>query len=247
MQPTRDHTNEILSTVHMYFEHYFTNRDLDRTAQLFWNQATCVGTGHSEIAHDYNVLKELYRRDIREAPNRIDYTITKSSLYTPSDNVAVVLCELNVCTKILDQELKLNKIRLSLILVKFEVQWLIVHMHISFPTEAHGENEAYPIKELEERNKVLTKLVEERTKDLQRANEELQDKIKEIKTLHGLLPICSSCKKIRDDKGEWHVLEAYITSKSDATFSHGLCPECFQALYSEYSQKRNTNTPNNSE
>jgi hypothetical protein len=56
----------------------------------------------------------------------------------------------------------------------------------------------------------------------------------EIKILGGLIPICSSCKKIRDDKGYWNQLEQYIHEHSEAKFSHGVCPECAKKLYGNY-------------
>ncbi len=59
----------------------------------------------------------------------------------------------------------------------------------------------------------------------------LQDALANIKTLSGLLPICSRCKKIRDDKGYWQQIEEYISSQSEARFSHGICPECMAKLY----------------
>ncbi len=62
---------------------------------------------------------------------------------------------------------------------------------------------------------------------------QLQQALIEIKTLQGLLPICSSCKKIRDDKGYWNQIEGYIQKHSDAKFSHGLCPECSDKIYGE--------------
>lgn len=55
----------------------------------------------------------------------------------------------------------------------------------------------------------------------------------EIKMLRGLLPICSSCKSIRDDKGYWQSIEAYIEDHSDALFSHGLCDKCMEKLYGD--------------
>ncbi|HZC68031.1 MAG TPA: hypothetical protein VE201_05370 [Nitrospirales bacterium] len=67
---------------------------------------------------------------------------------------------------------------------------------------------------------------------------QLQDALANIKTLHGLLPICSSCKKIRDDHGYWNQLEIYIGTHTDAEFTHGLCPECIQKLYPDYSQSK---------
>jgi hypothetical protein len=53
----------------------------------------------------------------------------------------------------------------------------------------------------------------------------------EVKTLRGFLPICSSCKKIRNDQGYWQAVEQYIKEHSEAEFTHGLCPDCFKKLY----------------
>jgi PAS domain S-box-containing protein len=60
---------------------------------------------------------------------------------------------------------------------------------------------------------------------------ELQEALDKVKTLSGLLPICSSCKKIRDDQGYWQQVEVYIQDHSDAEFSHGICPDCARKLY----------------
>lgn len=59
----------------------------------------------------------------------------------------------------------------------------------------------------------------------------LEQALKQIKTLQGLLPICSHCKKVRDDRGYWKQIESYVHEHSGATFSHGICPECAKALY----------------
>jgi PAS domain S-box-containing protein len=64
---------------------------------------------------------------------------------------------------------------------------------------------------------------------------ELQEALSQVKTLSGLLPICASCKKIRDDQGDWHSIESYIRERSDAEFTHGLCPDCMRKLYPQYS------------
>ena len=75
----------------------------------------------------------------------------------------------------------------------------------------------------------------ERRKALEREREkliaELQQALSEIKTLQGFLPICASCKKIRDDEGYWQQIEQYIQDRSDAKFSHSICPECAKKLY----------------
>lgn len=70
--------------------------------------------------------------------------------------------------------------------------------------------------------------------EIERINRELQSALDEIKTLKGILPICSSCKDIRDANGEWHRMEAYIRDRSDAQFSHGICPTCAKKLYPEF-------------
>lgn len=61
--------------------------------------------------------------------------------------------------------------------------------------------------------------------------EEKKKILEETKVLRGLLPICASCKKIRDDKGYWKQIEIYIESRSEVNFSHGICHECQEKLY----------------
>lgn len=62
---------------------------------------------------------------------------------------------------------------------------------------------------------------------------ELQAALAEVKTLHGIIPICASCKRIRDDAGAWQQLEVYVRERSDAEFSHGVCPACAIKLYGD--------------
>lgn len=62
---------------------------------------------------------------------------------------------------------------------------------------------------------------------------ELQTALDTIRTLHGIIPICASCKKIRDDRGAWNQLETYISQHTDAAFTHGICPECAQRFRSD--------------
>lgn len=67
---------------------------------------------------------------------------------------------------------------------------------------------------------------------------ELKDALNKVKTLSGLLPICASCKKIRDDKGYWNQIENYIGSHSNAEFSHSICPDCVKKLFPDYMRKK---------
>ena len=65
---------------------------------------------------------------------------------------------------------------------------------------------------------------------------ELQKALSEVKTLRGILPICSYCNKIRDDEGAWSQMEAYISRHTDALFSHGYCPECAKKAMEEFNR-----------
>ncbi len=67
--------------------------------------------------------------------------------------------------------------------------------------------------------------------------EELRLALSQVKKLSGMLPICSSCKKIRDDEGYWNQVEAYISAHSDVRFSHGICPTCLQKHYPELASR----------
>lgn len=82
-----------------------------------------------------------------------------------------------------------------------------------------------------ERSEDARELLEQRTRELEETNARLQKAAERIKSLHGMLPICARCKKIRKDDGYWEQIEQYISTHSDATFSHGLCPECMRELY----------------
>ena len=88
--------------------------------------------------------------------------------------------------------------------------------------------------ELEQLNTQLSK-----TKDnLESANKKLEYALTNVKQLSGLLPICASCKKIRNDKGYWEQIEGYVRNHSEAQFSHGICPGCAKKLYPEIFKKQ---------
>ena len=71
----------------------------------------------------------------------------------------------------------------------------------------------------------------QREAELRRINEDLERALREVKVLRGLIPICASCKKIRNDGGFWQQIEEYIGEHSEAEFSHGLCQPCLKKLY----------------
>ena len=73
-----------------------------------------------------------------------------------------------------------------------------------------------------------------RERELAEKNRDLEQALREVKVLRGFIPICASCKKIRDDKGYWQQIETYIQERSEALFSHGICQDCMKKLYPDF-------------
>jgi hypothetical protein len=110
-------------------------------------------------------------------------------------------------------------------------------------------NSAMPIKDAE--GKVLGAIIvnqditEKRRLEKEREDliAKLEKALAQVRTLSGLLPICASCKRIRDDKGTWNPVETYIRERTDTEFSHGLCPECVRRLYPDFADKLDAGEP----
>lgn len=97
-----------------------------------------------------------------------------------------------------------------------------------------------------ETNRQLESEVEERKKAEQEKGNlifDLQKTLEEVKILRGILPICSFCKKIRNDKGYWEQVEIYVRKHSDAEFSHSICPDCMDEHYPISGNKKNEKFP----
>jgi hypothetical protein len=78
---------------------------------------------------------------------------------------------------------------------------------------------------------VVLSVVRADLNERRRLVDELRIALSEVKQLSGFLPICASCKKIRDDEGYWNQIESYISSHSEVQFSHGICPDCVKQMY----------------
>ncbi len=90
----------------------------------------------------------------------------------------------------------------------------------------------FPNRELLARVAAMVRLIRaERERD--KVIAELQAALAKVKQLSGMLPICATCKKIRDDQGYWQQIEAYIRDHSEAEFTHGICPECLKKFYEQ--------------
>lgn len=164
---------------------------------------------------------------------------------------AMELARLNVALEIEPKKLALERARL--------IQFIILIVTVIPVTLAFilGYAANRKAKELDESRSNLADLnnaLEQRSKELAISNErlrgeiiehkkaeeeksslivELQDALAQVKKLSGFIPICASCKKIRDDKGYWNQVEKYISDHSEALFSHSICPDCMRLLYPE--------------
>ncbi|MCK5841931.1 MAG: tetratricopeptide repeat protein [Candidatus Sabulitectum sp.] len=104
--------------------------------------------------------------------------------------------------------------------------------------QIHKENRDEEISRMKIATEVETSLREKeiiarKNLELSETNDQLRIALARVKTLSGMLPICGSCKRIRDDDGYWQQIESYISNHSDAEFSHGLCSDCMKKLYPE--------------
>ncbi len=81
------------------------------------------------------------------------------------------------------------------------------------------------------KEKKIEKKLRAINEELDRANRELRESLAKVKVLSGLLPICASCNKVRDDKGYWQQVEVYLREHSEARLTHWICPECVELLW----------------
>ncbi|WP_006787838.1 GGDEF domain-containing protein [Thiorhodospira sibirica] len=164
---------QLWETTAEYFDTHFLQRDHVRACSFLSPSVQGVGTGLDEFACKEDDFRRIYARDFEQAPNPIEYQIRASHIAVISASVGIVTCALSLRTTIADQALTLNHLRISLVFAKHGTRWLIEYVHLSFPSTAHGADESYPIKELEARNQVLQRLVEQRTQELQTAMQKI--------------------------------------------------------------------------
>ncbi len=156
---------------------YLTERDLNKTATLFAESFFGFGTGLAERTYTKAEAMLLYQQDIESAPNPIAVTFHQKQFLSLDADNALVAAELDMKTVILEQRVKFNNLRLLLVMHRCQQKVEIVGMHLSFPTDVHGDDESFPLKELEERAHLLQEMVEKRTKSLKQAYDELSDLI----------------------------------------------------------------------
>jgi ketosteroid isomerase-like protein len=215
---------EIRQLLDDYLRMYAT-RD-DRLTSYFSDDFSGFTGGGDFLVKDREAWVAITRQDFAQVKDPIRIELKDLAFQFLADSIAVATSFFTIHLPIKDHVLSRETARLVLIFRKEPSGWRICHSSISIPYHLVREGEVYPLQELMERNQVLETLVAERTAKLNAQNLELMEALANIRTLKGLVPICAACKKIRDDAGYWHQVEAYIHAHTEAEFSHGLCPEC---------------------
>ncbi len=154
---------------HNYLHTYLTLRDFEKTAKILSPTISLFGTGMDEVSYNYEDSLKLYKRDLEEVSSPIKYTIKNEHFHQISDTVGVVACEFDMSVDVGNHILNLNNLRFTTVWVKKGDEWFMEHKHISLPTNLHGGDEAYPIKEILEKNEALQKLVDQKTEELNNA------------------------------------------------------------------------------
>jgi len=185
-----------------------------------------------ELQTSYELISDLYKQagNLEESYRYYRLAVaTKESIHTIQESTKFAEAAMKIVTIKKDNEIEALKKGRVISALQIEKQWYFLILLISSLCFL-----ATIVLILGTYNKKMQqsgKSLESANADLARSNAELQDKIHQIKTLTGLLPICAQCKKIRNDEGYWTQLEGYISAHSSATFSHGICPHCAEDLY----------------
>jgi hypothetical protein len=200
--------------------HVLTSNTLDTIPSEFHSYLTTKHTYHHEILFNVSIDKQKYRggticlidaggRDVGLIFAIMDST-SISSHQTLFGSLAVIISIIIIILVIFFSKYVGN------------IEGNLIKTHNNLNDEIEERKKAE--KQLEEHRDRLDDMVQERTAELEAA-------LGRVQLLSGLLPICASCKKIRDDTGYWNQIEIYIRDHSEADFTHGICPECAKKLY----------------
>lgn len=161
---------DVIKLCKEYFDIYLKERDFDGTLKYLSPELKGFGSGEDEFAKYNFDMKRLFKRDIEQAPNEIKYVYHEFEVEVLSNVSAIAFGIMDLETEILGQEIKLTNFRFSILFSRKNESdiFLIRHKHASFASKQQGNDESYPLKELEERNLILNRLVEEKTHELEK-------------------------------------------------------------------------------
>jgi len=185
------------------------------------NTGRLLSDGNTLIAYHDKVLEDKGNFKIEDHQEAI-LEVHENFSAIRELGVNLAECEIKLETdlksKILENETRLRSHLLFLIILTFGITVFLGYILN---------------RNLKALNKEIVKRIQSE-KAIQSERDKLKDALANVKILSGLLPICASCKKIRDDKGYWNQIETYIKDHSGAEFSHSICPECAKKLYPDF-------------
>lgn len=158
---------------------------------------------------------------------KIAHKMTFAKLYKPYDWVVATGVYLDDVDQLIEKETRkmqqtLNRQRLRSFSIAFFASLISIVVIVFFERQMGRLISSYENR------------IQKHTNSLVKQKEKAEKALSEVKQLKGMLPICSHCKKIRDDKGSWNQIEKYIHEHSDAQFSHGICQECAKKYYPDF-------------
>lgn len=191
-----------------------------------------------ELMFSYDLISEIYRHQ-NDLKNSYKYyklfTETKDSIYTQQESNKIAEISAKIITLKKDNEINLlqkEKLIASLKIERNKYYYIFFTIGLMLMAIV-----IFLLIKYNRKIRTKEKMLHDVNINLKNLNQQLHEKIHEVRTLTGLLPICAQCKKIRNDKGYWEQLEGYISEHSQATFTHGICPNCAEDLYPEVARR----------
>lgn len=224
---------QIIDAYFNYFTAY-TERNWDEMISNFDPGFTMFGTGVDEVALNMEASLAFFKREFQQGPSKMKYLIKQMEVFQVCSDVALIVLVMDMTHFSGDDCMHSLDNRTSALMVLKKGTWVISHAHWSQPDIYQSPGESLPFKQLLEENCRLELQIAQRTEELRKSNVQLRDALANVKTLKGILPICSHCKKIRNDSGYWTKVEKYISKYTDAFFSHSICPECLAKHYDSH-------------
>ncbi|MFW5793436.1 MAG: ATP-binding protein [Bacteroidota bacterium] len=179
-ETTKAITQEASHIYELFLKYYFTDRNIDKLSTLFSPDITNIGSGSDELAIGINDVMKIFRRDKEQCPEIIKFKQKSIKVVPICDMSGLVIAELDLNTIIDNMPVALHDYRISMVIVQDKNKSLINHLHFSKGEVHLNEGESFPLKEIEERNRVLENIVSERTRELFKLNNELKAANKNI-------------------------------------------------------------------
>ena len=164
--PSLEHKKKFQNAFKRYLDVYMSERNLTSLKEMLSDDFCGYGSGLDEAFNNLQGGFEIFTRDIHSAPNPLNYKIRTQDIKLLDSKNAIVVCELDFETIILNQKVKIKHLRMMMVLHEDAGDIKIHGLHVSLPTQEHGEDESFPLKELEDRNELLNRMVQEKTHEL---------------------------------------------------------------------------------